>query len=48
MKTKIELHLLRQQNYFVRLLAKHAVLVEGEWYVPGQVALDIVSGKIKE
>lgn len=44
---KIQLH--DQAVEFSRLLSKHAVQIsKDDWYVPAQVALDIVSGRIKE
>jgi hypothetical protein len=49
MEKTLEIHLNEQAVEYSRLLAKHAVQVaENDWYVPGQVALDIVSGRIKE
>ena len=40
---------LEEQNVeHCRLLAKHAVNIMDEWYVPAQVTLDIVSGRITE
>ncbi len=45
----LSMHLLDQQKEFTYLLAKHAVeITKDNWYVPGQVALDIVNGKITE
>ena len=48
MEKTLEIHLEEQKILFAGLLAKHAVLVEDNWFIPGQVALDIVSGRIKE
>jgi|LauGreDrversion2_3_1035106.scaffolds.fasta_scaffold1150932_1 hypothetical protein len=49
MEKTLEIHLEEQVTEFSRLLSKHAVQVsKDDWYVPAQVALDIVCGRIKE
>jgi hypothetical protein len=49
MEKTLEIHLHEQAVEFSRLLSKHAVQVsKDDWYVPAQIALDIVSGRIKE
>jgi hypothetical protein len=49
MEKTLEINLNEQAVEFSRLLSKHAVQVsKDDWYVPAQVALDIVSGRIKE
>jgi len=49
MEKTLEINLNEQAAEFSRLLSKHAVQVsKDDWYVPAQVALDIVSGRIKE
>ena len=49
MEKTLQIHLEEQAKAFAHLLAKYAEPVKNEsWYVPGQVALDIVSGRITE
>jgi len=49
MEKTLKIHLRDQAVDFSNLLAKHAVQIsKDDWYVPAQVALDIVSGRIKE
>jgi len=48
MEKTLEIELANQSAKYSHLLAKNSILIEDEWYVPGQVALDIVSGRITE
>lgn len=49
MEKTLKIQFEEQAIEFGRLLSKHAVQVSADdWYVPAQVALDIVSGRIKE
>ena len=49
MEKTLQIHLDEQSNMYARLLAKYSIEIsEGAWYVPGQVALDIVSARITE
>ncbi len=49
MEKTLEIHMREQAIEYSRLLAKHSVQVsKDDWYVPAQVALDIVSGRIKD
>ena len=49
MEKTLKINLRDQAIEFSRLLSKHAVQIsKDDWYVPAQVALDIVSGRIKE
>jgi hypothetical protein len=50
MEKTLEIHLEEQAEAFTTLLAKNAVDVsnDNDWYVPAQVAMDIVNGRIKE
>ena len=49
MEKTLEIHLQEQQNLYVSLLAKYAVeRRSGDWHIPAQTALDIISGVIKE
>ena len=50
MEKTLEIHLEEQAQAFTVLLAKNAVDVsnDNDWYIPAQVAIDIVNGKIKD
>ena len=49
MEKTLQIHLEEQRQAFTYLLAKYAEPVKNDnWYVPGQVALDIVNGRITE
>jgi len=48
MKKKLKIKVEEQNAQHSYLLAKNAILVQDEWYVPGQVALDIIAGRITE
>ena len=45
----LKMHLVDQQKQYSYLLAKHAVeITKNNWYVPCQIALDIINGNITE
>lgn len=49
MEKTLAIHLSDQSERYTYLLAKHAVeITESEWCILGQVALDIVNGRITE
>ena len=50
MEKTLEIHLQEKAQEFTALLAKNAVDVsnDNDWFIPAQVAIDIVNGIIKE
>ena len=48
MEKTLEIKMEEQNARYSHLLARNSILIGDEWYVPGQVALDIIAGRITE